>query len=733
LEKAAAEANRALEPKTSQADLPAETSAAPLAASAVSPSSTQEEESPLTVDITVSNRLGLHARPATRLVLLAARYSGARLQVTNVTRGVGPASAASINALATLGARQGHILRAEAWGISAQEALQALEDFCRSGFGDQEGDFPLSEPPISRPNPEGESTGGILQGLAVSAGIASGPARWVQPARPTLTADKIDDPRAEWQKFEAALAEVGSKLVQAKAAVDTRAGAAAAAIFEAHRLMLGDETLIAPVRQRIFGQHENAAWAWQAALDQLLAQYHSLEDPYQRLRGADLEDLGTQVLLSLSGAKFQPIQLSSPGIMMIPDLSPAAAAHLDASVVLGVASVRGSPHSHSAVLVRAQGIPMVAGLGDNLLTAVEGQAVILDGGAGQVLLNPEPTQVAEFSKRREAQQQTQAEALNASQAPAITLDGRRIEIAANIGSNAGAQAAVLAGADAVGLFRTEFLFLDRQSAPGEEEQASAYRQAAAALQGRPMIIRTLDAGGDKPLAYLHLEPEANPFLGWRAVRICLDQPEFFKTQLRAILRTAVDFPIQVMFPMIATLQEWRLARHLLQEARSELLERGFAVPAKVDTGIMIEIPAAALRAEQFAPEVDFFSIGSNDLTQYTLAAERGNPRLAALSDPFHPAVLQLIQQVVRAAHAQQKWAGVCGEMAGEPLAVPLLIGLGVDELSMNPPMIPMAKQMLRSISFEKAQEAAQQALTCETAGQVRELFAKFGLDSGPNL
>jgi phosphoenolpyruvate-protein phosphotransferase len=321
----------------------------------------------------------------------------------------------------------------------------------------------------------------------------------------------------------------------------------------------------------------------------------------------------------------------------------------------------------------------------------------MDGGNGQVWPAPDPELTAEYSRRAEAARLAQAEAKAASAHPAVTRDGRRIEVAANIGSVADARAAGAAGAEGVGLFRTEFLFLDRQTAPDEEEQFNIYRTAAEALGGRPVIIRTLDVGGDKPLPYLDLGREANPFLGWRAIRMCLAQPEFFKVQLRAILRAAAHFPIKIMFPMIAILAEWRAARSLLAEARDEVERAGHPVPERIEIGIMVEIPAAALQAAHFAAEVDFFSIGTNDLTQYTLAAERGNPRVALLADAFQPAVLGLIDQVSEAAHAHGKWAGVCGEMAGDPMAVPLLVGLGLESANAVRAMFPTTNKPLGSL------------------------------------
>jgi multiphosphoryl transfer protein len=354
----------------------------------------------------------------------------------------------------------------------------------------------------------------------------------------------------------------------------------------------------------------------------------------------------------------------------------------------------------------------------------------VDGEQGQVWLNPEEAILVEYSYRAQARQAARSVELAASAAPAVTRDGRHVEVAANIASIAEARAAAACGAEGVGVFRTEFLFLDRRTAPDEEEQYAVYCAAAEALGGRSLIIRTLDAGGDKPIPYLNLDAEANPFLGVRAIRLCLAEPELFKTQLRAILRAAAAAPVKVMFPMIATLGEWREAVALLAEARREVQQNGFVAPDRIETGIMVEIPAAALCAEQFAGEVDFFSIGTNDLTQYTLAAERGNPRLAALSDALHPAVLRLIHQVVEAAHVRGKWAGVCGEIAGDPLAAPVLVGLGIDELSMNAPFVPRIKQVIRSLEYNALRTPVQSLLSLETAQAVREAAALLQPESG---
>ncbi len=674
--------------------------------------------------LTVANRLGLHARPAARFVQTAGRFAEADLRVLNLTTGRGPVSARSINAVTTLGIRQGHEIQITASGSNAEAALAALRVLAENNFGDA----PEREEP-SQPESDQQKQGAVLpssfiQGLPASPGIALGPARLFRAAAPDIPTHTIADPQAEWESLTAALEKTRAQIWATRDAVARRVDAYAAAIFEAHLLFLDDEALRAPARAAIFDERLNAAAAWHRAVESVAADYRALDDDYLRARAADVSDVGRQTILNLlakRGPDSAPA-LNEPGILIADDLAPADTVRLDPKLVLGICTAFGGPTSHSAILARAFGIPAIAGLGEAILDIADGTLLIMDGGNGQVWPAPDPELTAEYSRRAEAARLAQAEAQAASAHPAVTRDGRRIEVAANIGSVADARAAGAAGAEGVGLFRTEFLFLDRQTAPDEEEQFNVYRAAAEALGGRPVIIRTLDVGGDKPLPYLDLGREANPFLGWRAIRMCLAQPEFFKVQLRAILRAAAHFPIKIMFPMIATLAEWRAARSLLVEARDEVERASHPVPERIEIGIMVEIPAAALQAAHFAAEVDFFSIGTNDLTQYTLAAERGNPRVASLADAFQPAVLELIHQVSEAAHAHGKWVGVCGEMAGDPMAVPLLVGLGIDELSMALPAIPRAKQLIRALDYNTARAQAQSALKLETPEAVRALF-----------
>jgi phosphocarrier protein FPr len=518
----------------------------------------------------------------------------------------------------------------------------------------------------------------------------------------------------------AAIAATRTQITNMHAAVLRRVDTNTADIFEAHLLILDDEAVCAPVRNRIFHDRQNAAAAWHATIEETAAAFRALDDEYLRARAADVEDVGRQVLRNLLGTSNEAPLFAEPGILVAADLTPSDTAQLDALQVLGICTALGGPTSHSAILARSLGIPAITGLGGGVLSLPEGTSLVMDGGTGQLCTNPSPDVLEEYAQLAEAYRAEQAAAKAASAALAVTRDGRRVEVVANVGSVADARAAVESGAEGgVGLFRTEFLFLDRRTAPDEDEQYAAYRAVAEVLGDRSVIIRTLDAGGDKPLPYLDMGGEANPFLGWRAIRLCLAQPELFKAQLRAIVRVAAEFPTKIMFPMIATLAEWRAARTLLEEARREVIGRGLPAPDRIETGIMVEIPSAAVRAAQFATEVDFFSIGTNDLTQYTLAAERGNPRVAYLSDAFEPAVLELIRQTVQAAHAHGKWVGVCGELAGDPAAVPLLVGLGLDELSMSAPAIPRAKQIVRTLDYPTTQTYAQATLRLDDPARIR--------------
>ena len=586
--------------------------------------------------------------------------------------------------------------------------------------------------------------GTVLAGLPAAPGMAVGPARPLRRAE-AMPAAPAADPAAEWSALERALAATAADLHASRASIESRAGEREAAIFDAHLLFLEDEALLEPARDGVFSRGLSAAQAWADAIGAAAARWDALEDPYQRARAADLRAVGDHVLGRLtsplpSGADLPAAACSAPsrasapatssarsglipGIVVAPDLSPADVAALDPAEVAGIACAFSGPASHAVILARALGLPGVVGAGAALLAVPEGTTLAVDGDAGTVTVAPSPEAVTAVERRREKLARDAAAALAAAAVPAVTRDGVRVQVEANIAGPLDAPAAVAAGADGVGLLRTEFLFLGAAALPSEDEQAACYEAVAAALGGRRLTVRTLDAGADKPLPYLPLAPEANPFLGVRGLRLSLRHPDQLLAQLRAVLRVAAGRPLRVMVPMVSTVEELRRARELLAEARASLEARGVAVPARLDLGMMLEVPSAAIVADHLAPLVEFFSVGTNDLTQYTMAAERGNAGVAALADPLHPAVLRLIERTVATAATAGRPVAVCGEVAGDPLAVPLLLGLGVRELSMSPALIPAAKQAVRAADTGTARRLAEATLAADSAAAVRRLLA----------
>jgi phosphoenolpyruvate-protein phosphotransferase/dihydroxyacetone kinase phosphotransfer subunit len=704
LDEVAAEARSALGMKAAQ--LGAEEPAG--APAAATPAADGES-----LRLEVGNRLGLHARPAARFVEAASRYD-ARVTVHDETTDRGPADARSLSALVTLSVRQGHTIRVDAAGPQAAEALSALRELADANFGDADGaPAPVETPAPQRPSAAPPVAGARLEGVPAASGIVIAPARLPGEADMEVDEAPLGDPAAERTRLEQAIAAARRDVEAARDAIAARAGADEASIFDAHLLLLRDAALVDPARAAI-DAGRGAAVAWRDAAAGAAESYRSLDDPYLRERAADVEDVGGRVLRHLTGAPAAA-GIQARGILVVRDLLPGDAAGLDRDLVEGLAVARGGATSHAAILARALGIPSVVGLGDRILALPEGTALVLDGDAGTIEVDPPPDTVAERERAREAAEARRARARRRAAEPATTQDGETIEVAANAGSVEDARGAVELGADGIGLLRTEFLFLGRDSAPTEDEQREIYGAIAAALGGRTLIVRTLDAGADKPLRFLPQTDEDNPFLGVRGIRLGLANPDLLREQLRAILAVAADHPVRVMFPMVATLAEYRAARGLLEGER----ERLGAPP--VEVGVMVEVPSVAIAAERFAREVDFFSIGSNDLTQYTMAAERGNEQLAALLAGPLPPVLRLVAAVTAGAAVQGRWTGVCGELAGDPAASILLAGLGVRELSMAASRIPEVKETLRAVTLEQARAVAEQALQLEDAAAVTEL------------
>ena len=675
-----------------------------------------------TIRLTVGNEHGLHARPAARLVQVASAFD-AHVEVRNLTASRGPADARSLNAVATLGVRTGHEIEVSASGPESRAALDAVAALAARHFDEAPGASAAPEEAAERAT--GVSNG-ALRGFPVSPGVALGPARRLHAAAVTVPDREAGSAAAELAGLDRALEATRSDVAAQRATVAARAGEGEAGIFDAHLLFLQDAELLEPARAAVHGG-ATAEGAWVGTIERLARTWDGLDDAYLRARAADLRSVGDQVLAHLLGTPLAPPALDAPGVLIAADLSPAETAGLDPEVVTGIATAAGGPTSHTAVLARSLGIPAVVGVGPGLLEVAEGTPIAVDGGTGDVVVDPAPEMLTALRDAERRRREDLEVARRKAADPAITLDGVAVEVAANVGLPVEIAAALANGADGVGLFRTEFLFMGRDRMPDEDEQTAAYEAAGEALGGRPLLLRTLDVGADKPVPYLGQPREDNPFLGMRGIRLGLAMPEVLDTQLRAILRAAARHPIRVMFPMVASVRELREAREALDHARADLAVAGHP-PARNDleVGVMIEVPAAALIAAALAPLADFFSIGTNDLTQYVVAADRGNARVAGLADAMHPAVLRLIAATCEAGDAAGRWVGVCGEVAGDPAATPLLLGLGVRELSMSAPAIGLVKRAVRATSTVEARAIASTALGLPDAAAVRALLAGDG-------
>jgi phosphoenolpyruvate-protein phosphotransferase/dihydroxyacetone kinase phosphotransfer subunit len=715
LEEVAAEARGALAMKASQLGVEEAPGAPAQEAPATAPDAQERLE--------VRNAIGLHARPAARFVGVARGFD-AEVRVAKAGGGA-PVRATSLTNVVALGARFGDTLVVSASGPQAAEALAALHALADEGFGDgiaanagapAAASAPAATAVVVEPaDVTPPAAGDVLRGVAASAGVAIGPARHLGGPTGPPPERAADGPERERERLDEALGAAREAIARDREAVAARAGETDAAIFDAHLALLDDEAMLDPAHTAIAGG-ATAERAWHDVAEHVAGLYRALDEPLLRERAADVLDVGRRVVGALTGE--ERAGPAEPGIVLAGELTPADAAGLDPELVRGIATAHGSVTAHAAILARALGLPAAVGLGDAVLAIADGTPLLLDGDAGTVLVDPPPDELSAAQERRERAAARRAAALERAHEPGAMRDGARVEVFANLGSAAEAAKAVQLGAEGVGLLRTEFLFLDRAQLPDEDEQTETLREIARALEGRPLVVRTLDAGADKPLPALPMPAEANPFLGVRGIRLALQRPEVLATQLRAILRVAAEHPVKAMLPMVATLSEVRAVRALLDEARAAT-----GIDAPLELGIMVEIPAAALTAARLAPHVDFFSLGTNDLTQYTMAAERGDERLAGLLAGPQPAVLRLVRATVEAAEAHGRWVGVCGELAGDPAAAVLLAGLGVTELSMAPALIAEAKAALRAVDLADARAAAHAALDAEDADEARRLAA----------
>lgn len=674
--------------------------------------------------IIVPNPVGLHARPASVLSNLAAQYESD----IALHRGEDQGNAKSVMAIMGMEVRFRDKVRISAYGADAEEAVNDLATQLKAGLG-EEGAVPIEEgtgegfdlaaaAPVAAvaPAPRRRSEDpNVLLGVSASPGLGVGTVLQIRHQEIDVEENSNDRHRERRRLNDS----IDRSLVQLTALEDrlaSQADADKAAIFAAHREILRDPELLDLANSGI-DKGKTAAYAWRSAYTNYADKLAGLKNELLAGRAIDVRDVGSRVLEEITGQRREKALIPAGSILVAEDLTPSDTASLDPTRVAGFCTTAGGASSHVAILARALDIPAVAGIEPRALDIPEGTRVILDGAKGTLRQNVTEDEVERIRQRQERQAKLRAIELEHADEPAVTTDGHHVEIAANIGGLEDAQAAMTKGAEGVGLLRSEFVFMDRRTAPTEDEQAKIYSDIAKALQpGHRLIIRTLDVGGDKPLSYLPIAPEENPFLGQRGIRVGLDRPEILRTQVRAILRAAdAGAKINVMFPMIATIEDFRLAKAIFEEERNAM----GVMPLPV--GIMCEVPSTAVMARQFAAEVDFFSVGTNDLTQYTLAMDRGHPKLAPQVDALNPAVLGLIADCVRGAHSAGRWVGVCGGAASDIQAVPLLVGIGVDELSVSVPAIPSVKALIRSLSLERCQELAAQALGADSAEAVRAL------------
>jgi multiphosphoryl transfer protein len=700
------EADRALEPKAGQLQAPVD--AAPtigLAEGATqSVGHPHQHEAAAIADAVIRDPHGLHARPAGRVAALAGKFD-AEITIANRDNGKGPADAKSLVALMSLGAGKGHRLRIAATGSGATEAASALRKLIEGFTGD------ASPAPIDAGGQRSEGP------IPVSPGVAIGPLFVFERRAPAVSAETVADPQAELARLETALGGAINDLEK------KHASATEAEIAAMQTSLLRDPILLAAARRSIAKDRLNAAAAFERAADDAAKVYRALEDPYLRAREADLSDVSRAVIGKLLGLTPPILREGQPVILLADEIAPSEVLGLDRNLVLGVIDRRGGPTSHAAILLRSLGIPAIAGSGP-FVPLAGARTVAFDGGAGEIAWDPTDEEAAPFARRRSA---WLARHRNSSlkDGRVRTLDGTTIEIWANVASLAETRAAREADAFGIGLLRTEIMFLDRETAPSEEEQAAKLREIFDVFARRPIVVRTLDAGGDKPIPYMNMPREMNPYLGLRGLRLSLREAAIFETQLRAILRAGAGHDVRIMLPMVTEPSEVEAASASLARAHAAL-ERDMTASAwPVSLGIMVEVPAAAITAKQLSRVSEFFSIGTNDLTQYALAAERGNPSLGRFADAAHPAVLALVEAATRAAAEADIPISVCGEAAGDEATALLLAGLGVRKLSMAAPAIPFIAGRLQEVDLSSLLPAGARALRDDTAQQAREEIGQY--------
>lgn len=567
----------------------------------------------------------------------------------------------------------------------------------------------------------------LIKGIAASDGVAIAKAYLL--VEPDLTFDKnekVTDVEGEVAKFNSAIEASKVELTKIRNNAEVQLGADKAAIFDAHLLVLDDPELIQPIQDKIKNENANAATALTDVTTQFVTIFESMDNEYMKERAADIRDVSKRVLSHILGVELpNPSMIDESVVIVGNDLTPSDTAQLNKEFVQGFATKIGGRTSHSAIMSRSLEIPAIVGTKSITQEVKQGDMIIVDGLNGDVIVNPTEDELIAYQDKRERYFADKKELQKLRDADTVTVDGVHAELAANIGTPNDLPGVIENGAQGIGLYRTEFLYMGRDQMPTEEEQFEAYKEVLEAMDGKRVVVRTLDIGGDKELSYLNLPEEMNPFLGYRAIRLCLAQQDIFRPQLRALLRASVYGKLNIMFPMVATINEFREAKAILLEEKENLKNEGHDISDDIELGIMVEIPATAALADVFAKEVDFFSIGTNDLIQYTLAADRMSERVSYLYQPYNPSILRLVKQVIEASHKEGKWTGMCGEMAGDETAIPLLLGLGLDEFSMSATSILKARRQINGLSKNEMTELANRAVDCATQEEVIELVNNY--------
>jgi len=564
-----------------------------------------------------------------------------------------------------------------------------------------------------------------MKGIGVSPGIVIGKVLLKEENQIIIEKKDITNYQEEIKRFNTAMESSKNEIQHIYNNVLENIGENEASIFEAHLMILEDPEMLEQIEKKIEDNKVNAEWALKEISEMFISMFEGMDNEYMKERAADIKDVTSRLMKKLMNVEEVNFgELANEVIIVANDLTPSDTSQIDKDKVLGFITEIGGRTSHSAIMAKILEIPAIVAVADITNKVRNGDLIVFDGEEGLIYVNPEEEIVKLYEDKKVEYNKSKKELNLLIGKESITTDGMRVELAANIGTPKDLDSVINNDGEGIGLFRSEFLYMDRKSAPSEEEQYIAYREVAEKMKNKPVVIRTLDVGGDKELDYLNLPKEMNPFLGYRAIRLCLDKVDIFKTQLRAILRASAYGNIKIMFPMISSIEELRAAKSVLEEVKNELLKENRPFNENLEVGIMIEIPAVAIISDLLAKEVDFFSIGTNDLIQYTTAVDRMNEKISHLYNPFHPALLRLIKMVIDNAHKENKWVGMCGEVAGDPKLIPLLIGMGLDEFSMSPISILKARWIIKNISYKNMKNLAEQAINLPTAKDVEEFIEK---------